>query len=153
MADTKPEYVELLNTIRLQEMGAGIYLKAWADKTSNESLKHCLTFVAEREVSHGDLMDRRIRELGYQPEGTEDPNFKERMDIMGSDMSDAEKIQCIRDVAKNQVKPTTRDKYIVAAHDPKVDPLTRTLLGWFADVEADSGAMMGETYKTIEGVS
>lgn len=153
MADSKPEYVELLNTIRLQELGAGIYLQAWADKTSHDGLKHCLSFVAEREVSHGDLMDRRIRELGYQPEGTEDPNFKERMEILGSDMTDAEKIQCIKDAAQKQPKPTVREKYIAAAHDPKVDPLTRSLLGWFADVEADSGAMMGETYKTVEGVN
>ncbi len=153
MADAKPEYVELLNTIRLQEYGAGIYLQAWADKTAHAGLKHCLSFVAEREVSHGDLMDRRIRELGYQPEGTEDANFKERMETLGSDMSDAEKIQCIKDAAQKQPKPTVREKYVIAAHDPSVDPLTRTLLGWFADVEADSGAMMAETYKTVDGVS
>ena len=152
MADSKPEYVELLNTIRLQEIGAGIYLQAWADKTSDSGLKQCLSFVAEREVSHGDLMDRRIRELGYQPEGTEAPNFKERMEILGSDMNDAEKIQCVRDAAQNQPKPTVREKYIAAAHDPKVDPLTRSLLGWFADVEADSGAMMAETYSNVKGV-
>ena len=153
MADSKPEYVELLNTIRLQELGAGIYLQAWADKTSHPGLKHCLSFVAEREVSHGDLMDRRIRELGYQPEGTEADNFKERMGILGSDMTDAEKIQCIKDAAQTQPKPTVREKYIAAAHDPKVDALTRSLLGWFADVEADSGAMMAETYSTVEGVN
>ena len=153
MANAKPEYVELLNTIRLQEYGAGIYLKAWADKTADAGLKDCLSFVAEREVSHGDLMDRRIRELGFQPEGTEDSNFKERMEILGSDMSDAEKIQCIKNAAQKQEKPTVRDKYIMAAHDPAVDPLTRTLLGWFADVEADSGAMMSQTYKNVDGVN
>jgi len=149
----RPEYVDLLDTIRLQEIGAGIYLQAWADKTSHPGLKNCLSFVAEREVSHGDLMDRRIRELGYQPAGTEDENFKERMEILGSDMPDAEKIQCIKDAAQKQPKPTVREKYVLAAHDPKVDHLTRSLLGWFADVEADSGAMMAETYKTVEGVS
>ncbi len=153
MADSKPEYVELLNTIRLQEYGAGIYLQAWADKTSHTGLKHCLSFVAEREISHGDIMERRIRELGYQPEGTEDPKFKERMEILGSDMPDAEKIQCIKDAAQKQPKPTVRERYVAAAHDPKVDQLTRSLLGWFADVEADSGAMMAETYKTVDGVN
>ena len=98
-------------------------------------------------------MDRRIRELGYKPEGTEAPNFKERMEILGSDKTDAEKIQCVKDAAQNQPKPTVRDKYIAAAHDPNVDALTRTLLGWFADVEADSGAMMAKTYSTVEGVN
>ena len=29
----KPEYLDLLNDIRLQEYRAGVYLKAWADKT------------------------------------------------------------------------------------------------------------------------
>ena len=153
MADSKPEYVELLNTIRLQEIGAGIFLQAWADKTSHPGLKHCLSFVAEREVSHGDLMDRRIRELGFQPEGTEAPNFKERMEIVGSDMPDAEKIQCMKDATQKQPKPTVRDRYLAAAHDPNVDQLTRSLLGWFADVESDSGAMMAETYTSVEGVN
>ena len=153
MADSKPEYVEMLNTIRLQELGAGIYLQAWADKTSHSGLKHCLSFVAEREISHGEIMERRIRELGYQPEGTEDANFKERMEILGSDMTDAEKIQCIKDAAQKQPKPTVRERYVAAAHDPKVDQLTRSLLSWFADVEADSGAMMAETYTTVEGVN
>ena len=75
------------------------------------------------------------------------------MEVLGSDMSDAEKIQCIKDAAQKQEKPTVRDKYIVAAHDPSVDPLTRTLLGWFADVEADSGVMMSQTYKKVDGVN
>ena len=87
------------------------------------------------------------------PKPTAAPNFKERMEILGSDMPDAEKIQCVKDAAQNQPKPTVREKYIAAAHDPNVDPLTRTLLGWFADVEADSGAMMAETYATVEGVN
>lgn len=152
MAD-RPEYIELLNTIQLQEARAGIYLKAWSDKTSDPGLKECLSFVAEREFSHGDLFDRRLRELGYQVEGTEDPNFAERLRVLGSDISDAEKIQCMRDATAQQPKPTVRDRYVAAAHDPTVDPLTRSLLGWFADVEADSGALMRETYTKVEGVS
>ena len=149
----KPEYIELLNTIQLQEAGAGIYLAAWADKSSDPGLKHCLTFVAEREVSHGDIFARRLHELGFEVEGTEDPNFAERLRVLGSDMSDAEKIQCIRDAAAQQPKPTVRDRYVTAAHDPAVDPLTRSLLSWFADVEADSGALMRETYTKVEGVA
>ena len=149
----RPEYIDLLNVIQLQEAGAGIYLKAWADKTSDPDLKHCITFVAEREVSHGDLFKRRLRELGYEVEGTEDPKFAERLRVLGSDMSDAEKIQCIRDAAANQPKPTVRDRYLAAAEDESVDQLTRGLLRWFAEVEADSGAFMQETYSKVEGVS
>ena len=149
----RPEYIDLLNTIQLQEAGAGIFLKAWADKTSNPDLKNCISFVAEQEFSHGDLFKRRLKELGYEVEGTEAPNFAERLRALGSDMSDAEKIQWSRDAAAQQPKPTTRDRYVAAAHDPAVDPLTRSLLGWFADVEADSGAFMQETYRKVEGVS
>ena len=149
----KPKYIELLNSIQLQEAGAGIYLKAWADKTSDTNLEHCINFVAEREFSHGDIFKRRLKELGYEVEGTEDPNFAERLRVLGSDMSDAEKIQCIRDAAANQPKPTVRDRYLAAAEDESVDQLTRGLLRWFAEVEADSGAFMQETYSKVKGVS
>ncbi len=149
----RPEYIDLLNVIQLQETGAGIYLKAWANKTSDPDLKNCINFVAEREVSHGDIFKRRLRELGYEVEGTEDPNFAERLRVLGSDMSDAEKIQCIRDAVAQQPKPTVRDRYVAAAEDESVDPLTRGLLRWFADVEADSGAFMQETYGKVKGVS
>jgi Mn-containing catalase len=87
----KPEYIGLLNDIRLQEHRAGIYLKAWADKTEHPGLKGCLSLVAERETSHGDIFDRRIRELGGAPEDKDDPNFAERLRVAGSDMTDAEK--------------------------------------------------------------
>ena len=63
----QPEYLDLLNDIRLQEHRAGVYLKAWADKTGHPGLKACLSVVAERETSHGDIFDRRIRELGASP--------------------------------------------------------------------------------------
>ena len=150
---SKPEYIELLNLIQLQEKGAGVYLKAWADNTSDPGLKHCLNFVAAREVSHGDIFERRLKELGYEVEGTEAQNFAERMSVLGSDMTDAEKIQCIRDAVAQQEKPTVRDRFEAAAEDEAVDPLTRSLLRWFADVESDSGALMQETYKNVPGVS
>jgi hypothetical protein len=34
--------------------------------------------------------------------------------------------------------------------DETVDPLTRSLLRWFADVEADSGASLRAIYDRIE---
>ena len=34
--------------------------------------------------------------------------------------------------------------------DETVDPLTRSLLRWFADVEADSGARLRQEYARIE---
>ena len=75
----KPEYINLLNDIRLQEHRAGVYLEAWAQKTANVKLKDCLSFVAAREYSHGDIFDRRIRELGFETESIEDPDFEEKI--------------------------------------------------------------------------
>ncbi len=55
MAQTKPEYVGLLNDIRMGEYGAGDFLRAWADKTPDSGLKGCLTLVAARETSHEEI--------------------------------------------------------------------------------------------------
>ena len=95
MAET-PEYIELLNDIRLQETRAGVFLKAWAEKTPSSDLKGCLSMVAERETSHGDIFERRIRELGYSAYEKEDPVFAERLRVASSDMTDVEKIAWMR---------------------------------------------------------
>ena len=150
MAQSKPEYVELLNDIRLGEYGAGEFLRAWADKTQDPGLKGCLTLVAARETSHGDIFERRIKELGYEPEGTRDSNFAERMEVLGSDISDAEKIKCLREGAEKMAKPTVRERFEAATVDESVDPLTRSLLRWFTDVENDSGTLMRGEYARIE---
>ena len=46
--------------------------------------------------------------------------------------------------------PTIRDRYEAAIADETVDPLTRSLLRWFSDVEADSGARLRAIYDRIE---
>ncbi len=86
-------YVELLNTICLAEGRAGVYLKAWAEKTAAPELKTCLARVAARETSHYEVFKRRIEELGYSVQEQEDPGFRERLDVLGSDMADLEKIR------------------------------------------------------------
>ncbi len=150
MAD-QPEYLELLNDIRLQEYRAGIFLKAWADKTEHPGLKGCLAMVAERETSHGDIFDRRIRELGGMPEDREDDLFGERLRVAESDMSDAEKIVRMREFQTRMTLPTVRMRYEEAAEDESVDHLTRSLIKWFTEVEDDSGAYMRAVYAEIEG--
>ncbi len=146
----KPEYIDLLNDIRLQEHRAGIYLKAWADKTGHPGLKGCLSLVAERETSHGDIFERRIRELGGAPEDKDDPNFSERLRVAGSDMTDADKIVWMREAQTRVSLPTVRQRYEAAAEDESVDRLTRSLIKWFTEVEDDSGASMRAVYAEIE---
>ena len=146
----QPEYIQLLNDIRLQEHRAGQVLQAWADQTPSPDLRHCLTLVAEREESHGQIFERRIRELGHHPTDQHDPNFAERLQVLGSDRPDLEKIAWLRQAAANAPKPTVRDRYEAAIHDESVDPLTRSLLRWFTDVENDSIAHMTQTFAQQE---
>ena len=147
---SKPEYVSLLNDIRLQENRAGVYLEAWANKTDNKDLKECLSFVAAREYSHGDIFDRRVKELGFQTEEISDPEFDEKVRVVKSDISDAEKIAWLKESRLRQATPGVRERYEAATDDEAVDPLTRSLLRWFTDVENDSVVRMGAVYAEIE---
>jgi Mn-containing catalase len=149
----QPEYIDLLNDIRLQEHRAGIWIKAWAEKTEHPGLKGCLSLVAERETSHGDIFDRRIRELGGNPEDKDDDLFPERLRVAGSDMSDAEKIAWMREAQTRVSLPTVRMRYEEAAQDESVDQLTRSLIKWFTEVEDDSGATMRAVYAEVEAGS
>ncbi len=150
---SKPEYVDLLNDIRLQENRAGVYLEAWADKTDNKDLKECLSFVAAREYSHGDIFDRRVKELGFAVEEIKDPEFDEKVRVVTSEISDAEKIAWLKESRLRQPTPSVRERYEAAMEDDSVDPLTRSLLRWFTDVENDSVEQMGKVYAQIEKAS
>ena len=147
---SKPEYIDLLNDIRLQEHRAGVYLEAWAIKTDNKDLKECLSFVAAREYSHGDIFDRRVKELGFDTQEIEDPDFEEKVRVVTSDISDAEKIAWLKEARLRMPTPGVRQRYEAATVDESVDPLTRSLLRWFTDVEDDSVVRMGGVYAEIE---
>ena len=147
---SKPEYIDLLNDIRLQEHRAGVYLEAWANKTENKDLKECLSFVAAREYSHGDIFDRRVKELGFDTHEIEDPDFERKVQVVTSDISDAEKIAWLKEARLRMPTPGVRQRYEAATVDESVDPLTRSLLRWFTDVEDDSVVRMGEVYAEIE---
>ena len=147
---SKPEYIDLLNDIRLQENRAGVYLEAWANKTDNKDLKECLSFVAAREYSHGDIFDRRVKELGFDTQEIEDPYFEEKVRVVTSDISDAEKIAWLKEARLRMPTPGVRQRYEAATVDESVDPLTRSLLRWFTDVEDDSVVRMGGVYAEIE---
>ncbi|HIN35547.1 MAG TPA: hypothetical protein EYM75_07350 [Dehalococcoidia bacterium] len=147
---SKPEYIDLLNDIRLQENRAGVYLEAWANKTDNKDLKECLSFVAAREYSHGDIFDRRVKELGFDTQEIEDPDFEEKVRVVTSDISDAEKIDWLKEARLRMPTPGVRQRYEAATVDESVDPLTRSLLRWFTDVEDDSVVRMGGVYAEIE---
>jgi hypothetical protein len=106
--------------------------------------------VAAREYSHGDIFDRRVKELGFQTEEISDPDFDEKVRVVKSEISDAEKIAWLKEARLRQATPAVRDRYEAATDDESVDPLTRSLLRWFTDVENDSVVRMGAVYAEIE---
>jgi hypothetical protein len=142
--------LELLNTIASGERRAGVFLQAWADATPAPELRACLSMVAHRETSHYHIFKRRVAELGYSWTDTPDPGFAERLQVSGSDMPDVEKIRWGKARQAQRRGPTIRERYAAALADETVDPLTRSLLRWFSDVEADSGARLRAIYDRIE---
>jgi hypothetical protein len=147
---TTLHYLELLNTIASGERRAGVFLQAWADTTLDPELRACLSMVANRETSHYHIFKRRIEELGYSWMDNQDSDFEERLKVNSSAMPDAEKIRWSKARQAQRQGPTIRDRYEAAIADETVDPLTRSLLRWFADVEADSGARLRAIYDRIE---
>ena len=152
VTDKEPElhYFQLLNDIASGERQHGIYIQAWADKTPDPELKACLSMVADREISHYHIFKRRISELGYSWKDNEDPELEERLRVNGSDMPDVEKARFAMAKGAQRPSPTIRDRYQAAMADETVDSLTRSLLHWFSDVEADSSSRLQQSYARIE---
>ncbi len=147
---TELYYMGLLNDIASGEKRAGIHLAAWADKTHDPELKSCLSLVADRETSHYHIFKRRIIELGHSWKENDAPDFEERLTVSSSDMPDIEKIRWGKAQQAQRLGPTIRERYEAAIADETVDPLTRSLLRWFSDVEADSGSLLRQVYDGIE---
>ena len=145
----KPAYLDLLNTICLQEERAGVWIQAWSDKTQDSALKQCLDLVAARETSHYHIFKRRIEELGFELRREVPADYGERMRVATSDMPDSEKIKALEELQQLLPKPTVRERFEAAMDDETVDPLTRSLLRWFSEVESDSAKYMRETYAKV----
>ncbi len=144
-------YLDLLNEIVGGERRAGVFLKGWANKTPDTALQACLQMVARRETSHYHIFKRRVEELGCTVQETDDPSYHERLLVNCSDMPDIEKIRYGQAKQRQQQQSPTRGEKIEAAiADETVDPLTRSLLRWFVEVEADSGALLRQEYARIE---
>src|SRR4029079_6757165 len=77
----KPSYLGLLNAVSCAETRAHQYLTAWADVTKDPEVRAVLLKVAAREGEHGMSFAKRINELGFELQVTEDPHFEEQMAI------------------------------------------------------------------------
>ena len=134
----KPAYVDLLNAVALQEERAGVWIKAWSDKTKDAALKQCLDLVAARETSHYHIFKRRVEELGFELRREVPLEYGELMRVATSDITDREKIKTFDEIQATLPKPTLGERSEAAMDDETVDPLTRSLLHWWRDVETDS---------------
>lgn len=141
---TKPSYLGLLNAISLAESGAGVYLEAWANATSDEDLACCLRLVAARETSHGEVFCRRIQELGFTLLERPDPGAAERLaKVANPKVSDLEKLGAERE---EQDPFGDIDRQIA---DGIFDPLTEKLMVWYVAEERDSGNLLREAYAKV----
>ena len=145
-AQTKPRYLGLLNAISLGETHAGIYLRAWADATSDDDLACTLRLVAARESSHGDVFCRRLCELGYDLRPKVDAGAAERIARYANPkISDLEKIGRSR----NEVDKDPFGEIEQKMKEGFYDPLTCNLLGWYICEERDSLKRLREAYARV----
>jgi rubrerythrin len=133
----KPSYLGLLNAVSLAETRAHAYLSAWADTTSDPEVRAVLLKVAAREGEHGMSFAKRINELGFQLECTEDPHFEEQMAIATADCSDLEKAEALNLLrfCTADGEPDIFDNFF---RDHSIDIQTGELLGRYIAEERDT---------------
>jgi len=149
---TKPDYLGLLNAISLAERNAGLYLKAWADATSDADFRRALELVAARETTHGEVFRQRIERLGFSLLEKDDPAAAERCRVLGdSARSDVEKIRWRRSETSDAATDGFFASIDARVADESVDALTRDTLRWYVHEERDSRALLRAAYERIAG--
>ena len=133
----KPSYLKLLNGISCAETRAHAYLSAWAEVTDDPDVKAVLLTVAAREGEHGMAFAKRINELGFEVQPTEDPKFAARMEIACSDRTDLEKAEAL-DLLEYATAADTPDVFDRFFLDHSIDVQTGALLGGYIAEERDT---------------
>jgi rubrerythrin len=133
----KPSYLKLLNGISCAETRAFQYLSAWAGVTTDPDVRAVLHTVAAREGEHGMAFAKRVNELGFELQVTDDPKFAERMEIAGSDRSDLEKAELLG-VLEFATAPDVPDVFDSFFRDHTIDIQTGELLGRYIAEERDT---------------
>jgi rubrerythrin len=136
MADT-PSYLKLLNGISCAETRAFQYLTAWAEVTTDPDVRAVLRTVAAREGEHGMAFAKRVNELGFEVQPTDDPKFAQRMEIAGSDRSDLDKAELL-DLLEFATAPDVPDVFDRFFLDHTIDIQTGALLGRYIAEERDT---------------
>jgi rubrerythrin len=133
----KPSYLKLLNGISCAETRAFQYLSAWADVTTDPDVRAVLHTVAAREGEHGMAFAKRVNELGFELQPTDDPKFAERMEIAGSDRSDLDKAESLN-LLEFATAPDAPDIFDSFFRDHTIDIQTGALLGRYIAEERDT---------------
>jgi rubrerythrin len=133
----KPSYLKLLNGISCAETRAFQYLSAWADVTADPDVRAVLHTVAAREGEHGMAFAKRVNELGFEVQPTDDPKFAERMEIARSDRPDLDKAELLG-VLEFATAPDVPDVFDSFFRDHTIDIQTGELLGRYIAEERDT---------------
>jgi rubrerythrin len=135
MAD-KPSYLGLLNAVANAESQAHAYLTAWADVTPDPDVRAVLLTIAAREGEHGMSFAKRINELGFELQPTDDFGFDEKMGIATSECTDLEKLEALHvlDFVSGD-EPDVFDNFF---RDHTIDIRTGELLGRYISEERDT---------------
>ena len=143
----KPSYLGLLNAISVAECRAHAYLSAWIATTDNPEVRSVLSTVAAREGEHGMSFAKRINELGFELQPTDDPGFDERMEIATSARTDLEKLDALG-VLKfaSGDEPDVFDNFF---RDHSIDIRTGELLGRYIAEERDSARLLRSCYEQL----
>jgi rubrerythrin len=133
----KPSYLGLLNAVSCAETRAHQYLTAWAEVTTDPEVRAVLLKVAAREGEHGMSFAKRINELGFELQVTEDPHFEEQMAIATADCSDLEKAEALNLLrfCTADGEPDVFDNFF---RDHSIDIRTGELLGRYIAEERDT---------------
>ena len=144
-----PTYLPLLKRIAQGEAGAGRYLRAWADSTDDPDVAQVLQVVALREAEHGLAFEKRICELGFALDPSDDGELAGKIEIAGSDRSDLEKFEDLGLAALLEPGSDTPDPFPAMFEDASLDIQTSALLGRFVGEERDSGRLLRDCYQAV----
>ena len=132
----KPSYLGLLNAVANAECRVTRTSPRWADVTPDAEVRALLLTIAAREGEHGMSFAKRINELGFELQPTDDPGFDEKMEIATSSCTDLEKLDALG-VLKfaSGDEPDVFDNFF---RDHSIDIRTGELLGRYIAEERDT---------------
>ncbi|HJP40906.1 MAG TPA: hypothetical protein QGF35_04295 [Dehalococcoidia bacterium] len=143
---SRPDHIRTMNSISLAETDAGRYLSAWADVTTDEGLRASLRIIAARETSHGDVLERRLNELGYDLEPRPKPEWEERFKKYSSaEVSDLEKVGPAGSIPDGDLFGDLEKN----VNEGDYDPLSELLMRWYIAEERDSADIARAAYARV----